>query len=64
MRPVGCMMPLPTGRKHVCSIRIKRPGNPMVIYCIHKGRKLYLRRLIGQLPLWYPDPAVALQLSR
>jgi len=35
----------------------------MVIYCISKGRKLYLRRLVAQLPLWHPDPAVALQLD-
>jgi hypothetical protein len=35
----------------------------MVIYCISKGRKLYIRRLVGQLPLWHPDPAVALRLD-
>jgi len=35
----------------------------MAIYCISKGRKLYLRRLVAQLPLWHPDPAVALQLD-
>lgn len=35
----------------------------MVIYRISKGRKLYLRRLVAQLPLWHPDPAVALQLD-
>lgn len=35
----------------------------MVIYCISKGRKLYLRRLVAQLPLWHPDPAVALQFD-
>jgi hypothetical protein len=63
MRRIGCMMPLPTGCGHVCSRRVKRLGNPMVIYCIDKGRKLYLRRLIGQLPLWHPDRAVALQLD-
>ncbi len=62
MRPLGCMVPL-TGRGHVCSTRVKRPGNPMVIYCISKGRKLYLRRLVAQLPLWHPDPAVALQFD-
>lgn len=62
MRTVGCMIP-PTGRGYVCSRRIQRPDNPMVISCIDKGRKLYLRRLVGQLPLWHPDPAVALQLD-
>ena len=35
----------------------------MVIYCIDKGRKLYLRRVVAQLPLWHPDPGVALQLD-
>ena len=35
----------------------------MIIYCFSKGRKLYLRRLVAQLPLWHPDPAVALQLD-
>lgn len=35
----------------------------MVIYCISKGRKLYLRRLVAQLPLWHSDPAIALQLD-
>ena len=35
----------------------------MVIYCIDKGRKLYLRRVVAQLPLWHPDPAVAWQLD-
>ena len=63
MRTVGCMIP-PTGRGYVCSRRIKRPDNPMVIYCIDKGRKLYLRRMIMlHLPLWHADPALAWQLD-
>lgn len=35
----------------------------MIVFCISKGRKLYLRRVVGQLPLWHPDPAVALQFD-
>jgi hypothetical protein len=36
----------------------------MVIYCIDKGRKLYLRRMaVFHLPLWHPDPALAWQLD-
>jgi hypothetical protein len=35
----------------------------MVIYCISKGQKLYLRRWAGQLPLWHPDRALALLLD-
>jgi hypothetical protein len=34
-----------------------------VIYCIDKGRKLYLRRVVFHLPLWHPDPALAWQLD-
>ena len=35
----------------------------MVIYCIDKGRKLYLRRVTVNLPLWHPDPGLAWQLD-
>lgn len=35
----------------------------MVIYCISKGRKLYLRRIVVNLPLWHVDPAVAWRLD-
>ena len=62
MRPVGCMIPS-TGRGHVCTRKIKRLGNPMVIYCIDKGRKLYLRRVVVNLPLWHADPVLAWQLD-
>lgn len=62
MHPVGCMIP-PTGREHVCTRRVKRLGNPMVVYCISKGQKLFLRRVVVHLPLWHPDPALACQLD-
>jgi hypothetical protein len=36
----------------------------MVIYCIDKGRKLYLRRMVfHHLPLWHVDPAMAWHLD-
>lgn len=57
------MMLLSTARECGRFRWLERLGNPMVIYCLDKGRKLYLRRLVAQLPLWHPDPAVALQLD-
>lgn len=36
----------------------------MVITCISKVRKLYLRRMVYHLSLWHPNPALALRLDQ
>ena len=60
LHQIGCMIAIAMGGQPP---NIPKAGRPMVIYRISKGRKLYLRRLVAQLPLWHPDPAVALQLD-
>ena len=42
---------------------VQRLDEAMIVFCISKGRKLYLRRIVVNLPLWHADPALAWQLD-